>query len=120
MVMSITTQRVVAQVVPSALFMAPLIALIAMPDRAVGRVTELLQVYSKGSDLLWLAGAALLIIVIPITLGAVGSIVGWWLIRRAVSWEVAKTSLLNESGKPERLYSSIVKWYEANRDDGGT
>jgi hypothetical protein len=112
--MSVTSQRVVAQTVPLGMALASALALLCVPDSLMAQAIELLQGRFGGNGIELIAGGAVLIVFLA------SDLLGWWLIRRVVSWEVAKRSLLGKDGKSAPLYIPIVRWYEANSRDNGT
>jgi hypothetical protein len=118
MVMSVTSQRIVAQIVPLGMALASPLALLCVPDSLMAQAVELLQGRFGGNEIELIAGGAVLVVEPPVFLAS--NLLGWWLIRRVVSWEVAKRSLLGKDGKSAPLYIPIVRWYEANGRDSGT
>ena len=118
MVMSVTSQHVVAQTVPLGMALASVLSLLLVPESLIARVLEQLQGRFGGNEIELIAGGAVVVIVLPVFLAS--DLLGWWLIRRVVSWEVAKGSLLGKNGKSAPLYIPIVRWYEANGRDDST
>ena len=116
--MSVTSQRVVAQTVPLGMALASALALLCVPESLMAQAVELLRGRFGGNEIELIAGGAVFIIVLPVFLAS--DLLGWWLIRRVVSWEVAKRSLLGKDGKSAPLYIPIVRWYEANSRDSCT
>jgi hypothetical protein len=83
----------------------------------MAQAVELLQGRFGGNDIEFIAAGLAIVVVLPVVLAS--NLLGWWLIRRVVSWEVAKRSLLGKDGKSAPLYIPIVRWYEANGRDRG-
>jgi hypothetical protein len=118
MVMSFTSQRVVAQIVPLGMAVASALALLYVRKSLMAHAVKLLQRCFGGIEIELIVDGVALIVSLPVFLAS--NLLGWWLIRRVVSWEVAKRSLLGKDGKSAPLYISIVRWYEANSRDNGT
>ena len=96
--------------------MTLLIAVLWAVERLPPPTIAPLQWHPGGSDIQFVACWALLITVVVVMAGA-GHLLGWWLLRRVVSWEVAKRSLLDDNGKAALFNVPVVKWYEANSRD---
>jgi len=102
------------------MFLTPWFALLWVSEVLLGHAIELLQRHFGGNEFEIIGGGVLFVLVVPLILALAGDFLGWWLIRRVVSWEVAQQLLLDVDGNPKPGHTYIVGWYRANNRGSGT